>query len=126
MRALLLLPLLFIAGCGDTLVARGGIEVPSAASQYAGNTDPGDPLERINRHMLDFNTVADDSIFRPVAETYVAVVPSFGRLRIRHFLENLGEPLIFVHNVLQMRLRDAGTTAGRFAITRSRSLVPVA
>ena len=66
--------------------------------------------------MLDFNTVADDSVFRPVAETYRAVVPEFGRLRLRHFLENLGEPLVFVHNVLQLRLRDAGTTAGRFVL----------
>lgn len=114
MRALLLL--LLLAGCGPTLIARGGIEVPSAASQFAGNTDPVDPFERINRHVLDFNTVVDDSVLRPLAETYVAVVPSFGRLRIRQFLDNLGEPLIFAHNILQMRLRDATTTVGRFAL----------
>ncbi len=116
MRALLLLLPLLLAGCGNTLVLRNGVEVPTAASQYAGNTDPGDPFERVNRHLLDFNTVADESIFRPVAETYVAVIPAYGRLRIRQFLENLGEPLIFVHNVLQLRLRDATTTAGRFAL----------
>lgn len=114
MRALLLL--LLLAGCGPTLIARGGIEVPSAASQFAGNTDPGDPFERVNRHMLDFNTVVDESVLRPVAETYVAVVPAYGRLRIRQFLDNLGEPLIFAHNILQLRLRDATTTAGRFAL----------
>ena len=116
MRSLLLLLLISLAGCGNTLVLRGGVEVPSSASQFAGNTDPGDPFERINRHVLDFNTVADESVFRPVAETYVAVVPAYGRLRIRQFLENLGEPLIFVHNVLQLRLIDASTTAGRFAL----------
>lgn len=114
MRALFFLILL--AGCGPTLVGRGGIELPSAASQYAGNTDPGDPLERINRQMLDFNTVADDSVFRPVAETYRAIVPEFGRLRIRHFLENLGEPVVFANNALQLRLTDAGTTLGRFVL----------
>ncbi|MBC7433076.1 MAG: VacJ family lipoprotein [Rubritepida sp.] len=116
MRWPLTLLLLTLAGCGDTLVLRGGVEVPSSAAQYAGNTDPGDPLERLNRRMLDVNTVADESVFRPVAETYVAVVPAFGRLRIRQFLENLGEPVVFANNVLQLRLGDAAITAGRFVV----------
>ncbi len=111
-----LLMLLCLTACGDTLVARGGVEVPTAASQYAGSTDPGDPFERINRQVLDVNTVIDDNVLRPVAETYRAVVPEFGRLRIRAFINNLGEPLIFANNLLQMRVGDAGTTLGRFAI----------
>jgi|GEM_PF-243070 len=117
MRAILiplLLPLL--VACGDTLVVRGGVEAPSAASQYAGATDPGDPFERANRTILDINTVADDNIFRPVAETYRALVPEFGRLRLRAFLDNLGEPLVFANNLLQLRFEAAGTTFGRFAI----------
>ena len=116
MRAILLPLLLLLGACGDTLVVRGGVEAPSAASQYAGATDPGDPLERVNRTILDINTVADDSIFRPVAETYRAVLPEFGRLRIRAFLDNLGEPLIFANNLLQLRFEAAGTTLGRFAM----------
>jgi phospholipid-binding lipoprotein MlaA len=116
MRAILLPLLLLLGACGDTLVVRGGTEVPSAASQYAGATDPGDPFEQLNRTMLDINTVADDSIFRPVAETYRAVVPEFGRMRIRAFLDNLGEPLIFANNLLQLRFEAAGTTFGRFAL----------
>ena len=115
MRAIIPL-LLLLTACGDTLVARGGVEVPTAASQYAGTTDPGDPFERINRHVLDVNTVLDDNVLRPVAETYRAVVPEFGRMRLRAFINNLGEPLIFANNVLQLRLGDAGTTLGRFAI----------
>lgn len=116
MRAILLPLLLLVAACGNTLVVRGGVEAPSAASQYAGATDPGDPLEQLNRRILDINTVADDNIFRPVAETYRAVLPEFGRLRLRAFLDNLGEPLIFAHNLLQLRLDAAGTTFGRFAM----------
>jgi phospholipid-binding lipoprotein MlaA len=116
MRVILLPLLLLLGACGDTLVMRGGVEAPSAASQYAGATDPGDPLEQVNRTILDINTVADDSIFRPVAETYRALVPEFGRLRIRAFLDNLGEPLIFANNLLQLRFEAAGTTFGRFAM----------
>ncbi len=116
MRAILLPLLLVVAACGNTLVVRGGVEAPSAASQYAGATDPGDPLEQLNRRILDINTVADDNIFRPVAETYRAVLPEFGRLRLRAFLDNLGEPLIFAHNLLQLRLDAAGATFGRFAM----------
>ncbi len=116
MRALLLPLLLTLGACGDTLVARGGVETPTAASQYAGATDPGDPFERLNRTMLDVNTVMDDSILRPVAESYRDLVPEFGRLRIRAFIENLGEPLIFANNLLQLRFDAAGTTLGRFAL----------
>ena len=116
MRAILLPLLLLLGACGDTLVVRGGVEAPSAASQYAGATDPGDPFERLNRRILDINTVADDNLFRPVAETYRALVPEFGRLRLRAFLDNLGEPLIFANNLLQLRFEAAGTTFGRFAM----------
>ena len=116
MRAILLPLLLLLGACGDTLVVRGGVEAPSAASQYAGATDPGDPFERVNRTILDINTVADDNLFRPVAETYRALVPEFGRLRLRAFLDNLGEPLIFANNLLQLRLEAAGTSFGRFAM----------
>ena len=116
MRALSLPLILLLAGCGDTHVMRGGMEVPTAAAQYAGTTDPADPFERLNRHALDFNTRLDDSVLRPVAETYRALMPEFGRLRIRAFINNLGEPLIFANNVLQLRFSDAGTTLGRFAL----------
>ncbi|WP_160122668.1 MlaA family lipoprotein [Rhodovarius lipocyclicus] len=108
--------LLLLAACGPTQVGRGGVEVPTAASQYAGANDPGDPLERVNRHLYDINTELDESIFRPIAETYRGVVPEYGRTRIRLFLQNLGEPVIFANNLLQLRFDAAGTTLGRFAM----------
>ncbi|RVT97935.1 VacJ family lipoprotein [Rhodovarius crocodyli] len=117
MRAHLSVPmLLLLAACGSTQVARGGVEVPTAASMYAGANDAGDPFERVNRHLYDVNYELDESVFRPVAETYRAVVPEYGRTRVRTFLQNLGEPLIFANNLLQLRFDAAGTTMGRFAL----------
>ncbi len=116
MRTLGLLPLLLLAACGGTHVLRGGIEVPTATSQYTGPTDPGDPWERMNRGLLDIGMALDDSVFRPVAETYRWAVPEYGRARIRLFVRNLGEPLIFAHNILQLRPEASATTLSRFAL----------
>ncbi|MCS6891440.1 MAG: VacJ family lipoprotein, partial [Rhodovarius sp.] len=114
--AALLWLLLVLAGCGPTQVLRGGVEVPSASALYAGAHDPADPWERMNRGLMDLSLAIDDNIARPVAETYRAVVPEYGRTRIRLFLRNLGEPLIFAHNLLQLRPDAAGVTLARFAL----------
>ena len=74
-RPLILCMLLLLAACGQTQVLRGGIEVPTASAQYAGATDPSDPLERLNRGLMDAQMALDDSVFRPIAETYRAALP---------------------------------------------------
>lgn len=121
-RPLLLCLLLTLAACAQTQVLRGGIEVPSASAQYAGTTDPSDPLERINRGLMDAQMALDDSLFRPIAESYRAAVPEYGRTRLRLALRNLGEPVIFAHNILQLRFDAAGTTLGRFALNSTMGL----
>ena len=121
-RPLILCMLLLLAACGQTQVLRGGIEVPTASAQYAGATDPSDPLERLNRGLMDAQMALDDSVFRPIAETYRAALPEYGRARVRLALRNLGEPVIFAHNILQLRFDAAGTTLGRFAVNSTLGL----
>ncbi|MBW8269687.1 MlaA family lipoprotein [Caldovatus aquaticus] len=113
----LLLILLFgpLAACatagGNGNGTAGGA---SAASADEEPTDPGDPNERLNRGVLDFNLAVDDAVILPAARAYRAVVPEFARVRIRRFLDNLEEPRVLVNNVLQGRLEDAGHTTMRF------------
>jgi phospholipid-binding lipoprotein MlaA len=81
-----------------------------------------DPLEPVNRLVFNANDAIDTAILRPVAETYGAVVPQFVRDRIRAFTANLQEPRIFVNNLLQLRINDAGFTFARFYVNSTLGL----
>jgi phospholipid-binding lipoprotein MlaA len=73
-----------------------------------------DPLEPMNRKILDFNLFLDRILIKPVAQGYRWIVPEYGRNRIRNFLDNLNEPVIFFNDTLQGEFSRANTTAGRF------------
>lgn len=73
-----------------------------------------DPLEPMNRKILDFNLFVDRILFKPVAQGYRWIVPEYGRNRLRNFLDNLNEPVIFINDTLQGEFSRANTTAGRF------------
>src|SRR5579864_2075575 len=73
-----------------------------------------DPLEPMNRKILDFNLFMDRILIKPVAEGYRTVVPEYARNRLRNFLDNLDEPVIFINDSLQGEYTRANTTAGRF------------
>ena len=78
--------------------------------------DPTDPYEGLNRQVLDVNLALDDAVLRPVGMAYREALGPWPRLRIRNFLLNIEEPTVFVNNVLQGRLEDAGDIAVRFAV----------
>ena len=86
---------------------------PAARAQYDANNDP---LEPMNRQIFAFDMFIDKWFIKPVAQTYRAVVPEFGRDAVRNFLNNLHEPVIFANNVVQTEFTRAGWTAERFAI----------
>lgn len=75
-----------------------------------------DPLEPVNRLVLDINTALDNAFIKPVAEIYRQNVPLFMRDRIRSTIDNLTEPRIFVNDLLQRRADAAGITFNRFFI----------
>jgi len=119
------LPILLLAATLGACAAREGAEVSSTAASAPASTPastPGDPFEATNREVLDVNLAVDDAVIRPVAEGYRAVVPSFARDRIRGVLDNIQEPRIFVNNVLQGRLLDAGHTTMRFFLNSTVGL----
>lgn len=76
----------------------------------------GDPLEGFNRKMFSVNAVFDRIFFRPVAMVYKTVVPKFARKGIRHFFSNVGEPLVFANDMLQLKPKRAVRTFGRFVV----------
>ena len=87
-----------------------------ATMKSPGLPEPDDPLEPLNRAVLDTNTALDDAFIRPIAEAYRAMAPQFLRDRIRAAIDNLAEPRIFVNDVLQGRPQAARVTLARFFI----------
>jgi len=98
---------LFAGGCATAP------KEPAALAEFKANNDP---LEPLNRKTFAFNLFLDRSLFKPIARSYRAVIPTKGRNAIRNFLGNLSEPLVFGHTVLQGRWTSAGITLDRFFI----------
>jgi phospholipid-binding lipoprotein MlaA len=62
---------------------------------------PADPLESFNRGTQVFNDTLDDAVLKPVAETWVKVVPSPIRQGVGNFFGNLGDAWSAVNHLLQ-------------------------
>jgi phospholipid-binding lipoprotein MlaA len=73
-----------------------------------------DPLERINRATFAFNDALDRMVARPVSRAYKAVAPEPVRSSVSNFVANLEYPTTVVNDVLQVKLRDAGSDLVRF------------
>jgi phospholipid-binding lipoprotein MlaA len=103
----ILVPLLMLAACATPPTD------PAARAQFEANNDP---LEPMNRRIFAFDMFVDKWLIKPVAQVYDEVIPQFGRDRVRNFLDNLHEPVIFANNMVQTEFQRAGWTAERFAI----------
>ena len=89
--------------------------------------DPADrdPLEPLNRGIFGFNEIVYTWILDPVANAYEFVVPDPGRRAVRRFFSNLGEPVTFANDLLQLEPARAGTSGARFLINSTAGLVGV-
>jgi phospholipid-binding lipoprotein MlaA len=76
----------------------------------------GDPLEGFNRRMFRAHQGFDRRFFRPAAMGYKHALPKVVRGGIRNVLRNLGEPIVFLNYLLQLKPGKAAETAGRFLI----------
>lgn len=78
--------------------------------------DPQDPFESANRAIFQFNEVADKAITKPIAKGYVKVMPTVGRIMISNFFSNIDDIVVTVNDVLQLKLPQAFSDAGRVLI----------
>lgn len=76
----------------------------------------GDPLEGFNRRMFRGQQSFDRRFFRPVALGYKHALPRPARSGIRNFFSNLGEPIVFLNYLLQLKPGKAAETFGRFVL----------
>jgi phospholipid-binding lipoprotein MlaA len=75
-----------------------------------------DPFEGMNRFFFDLNQRLDRNAGRPAATAYRDTIPGSVRGGLHNLLDNLGGPVTVANDLLQIRLSDAGTAAGRFLV----------
>jgi len=100
------LALLWLAGCSQMQVEPGGCAAPASAH---------DPAESVNRRLFAFNRVLDDYALQPVARGYEKL-PEPVRSGVHGFVDNFGEPKVFVNDLLQGNFKRSANTLGRFGV----------
>lgn len=100
------------------LIAALGLGGCAHTSPY----EPADPLEVVNRPIFAFNMTADKYVLRPVAQGYVAVVPTPVRTSVNNFFDNLFYPRVIVHDLLQGKFTQSGLDLTRFLMNSTFGL----
>lgn len=98
------------------LLMGGCVSAPRDAAGLAAYREANDPLEPMNRRIFAFNLGVDRYVIRPIAKGYVEAVPQGGRDGIRHFVDNIGEPVVIANEILQVQFRRAAVSSGRFIL----------
>jgi phospholipid-binding lipoprotein MlaA len=80
------------------------------------NDNPQDPLERFNRGVYRFNDTLDKAVLKPVAQGYDRVVPQPVQTGVANFFSNLRDVIVVVNDVLQLKVAQGVSDAGRFMI----------
>ena len=75
-----------------------------------------DPWEGFNRSMFSFNEGLDKAVIKPVAQGYDAVAPDPVKTGVSNFFSNIGDVFIGVNNLLQGKVGDAASDAGRVLV----------
>lgn len=84
--------------------------------------DPSDPLERANRAVFKFNRTADRYVLRPVAQGYDQVMPDTAKLGVNNFFNNLEEPRTILNALLQLKVKRAARSTGRFLLNSTAGI----
>ena len=77
---------------------------------------PDDPYQGMNRQVYAFNKAVDETVLRPVAQGYQAIVPDFVDDAISNFFGNLNDIQNAINNFLQLKITDSFEDVGRLAI----------
>ena len=81
-------------------------------------------FEGFSRVMFKFNYALDGAVFKPVAQGYRAL-PVVIRKGTGNAIDNLRSLLTISNNILQGDFREAGVTAGRFAINTTVGILGI-
>ncbi len=81
------------------------------------NNEIKDPLEKMNRVILKFNTKLDDYVIWPMSKAYKKIAPVSVRKRISNLVYNFfTEPYNFINSLLQFNGEDSFISFWRFTL----------
>lgn len=106
-----------------TLLVAAGMVGLLGGCATSGN--PKDPIEGFNRAMFSFNEGLDTVIIKPVAQGYEAVLPTPVRTGVTNFFGNIADVFIAVNNLLQGKVPEAFSDAGRFVVNSTVGILGV-
>jgi len=95
---------------------------PGNPAARAAFEQANDPLEPVNRKILDFNMFLDRILLKPVTKVYIAILPESARDAVERALDNMKQPVVVINNALQGRPSHAGIAAGRFLVNSTVGL----
>ena len=81
-----------------------------------------DPIEPINRAVLNFNFFIDDIAIRPIVKTYKFIAPDPVEKGVSNFFSNLKEPIRTISFIFQGEFYKSINSIGRFTINTVTSL----
>ena len=81
-----------------------------------------DPLEPINRAVLNFNFFIDDVAIRPIVKTYKFIAPEPVEKGVSNFFSNLKEPIRTISFIFQGEFYKSFNSIGRFTVNTITSL----
>jgi phospholipid-binding lipoprotein MlaA len=84
--------------------------------------NPRDPFEGFNRAMFSVNEGLD-VVVKPVAEGYETVVPGVVRIGVGNFFGNISDVWIAVNNLLQGKITEGASDAGRVLLNSTAGIV---
>lgn len=111
-----------IRGCAAfaaAMVLAAGLQAAPARAQDAAGYDP---LESWNRAIHSFNETVGGSYVGAITNAYRTVVPTPVQAGVDNVFTNLREPLTAVSSGLKGDFRNAGVSAGRFAVNSTVGL----
>lgn len=115
---------------GKTLAKRITTLVVAAAmvgllGGCATSGSPKDPIEGFNRAMFSFNEGLDTVIIKPVAQGYDAALPTPVKTGVTNFFGNIADVFIAVNNLLQGKVPEAFSDAGRVLVNSTVGILGV-
>ena len=98
------------------VTAMAAAMLAGCASGDTGANEPWDPMETPNRFMFAINRTVDMIAVRPAAVLYRDWMPEPAQKGLRNVLDNLGEPVTAINEVVQGSPGRAVATFGRFLV----------